>query len=113
MYKNIKKVVSDTLTVSKIVRTNNKKRVIFLSVFLSQAIAGADILIILFFTKILSNSYIPDNISIVDQILKYESFLPFLIVFRYSFQYLQSVYFKVNGVESSKQFKILLTIRSF
>jgi len=113
MYKNLKKVISDTLTVSKIVRTNNKKRVILLSVFLSQAIAGADIIIILFFTKILSNSYIPANIFIIDQILEYENFLPLLIVFRYSFQYLQSTTLKSMELRVQNNLKSFLLSEVF
>ena len=74
MYKNNKSCFDNELFHH---RTNKQKESNFLSVFLSQAITGADILIILFFTKILSNSYISDNILIVDQILNMKAFYHF------------------------------------
>lgn len=105
MIYKIKKIIEDIFVVSKITQTKNKKIKIFLSVLLSQLIAFSDISIILFFTKIFSpNTLISEKLSILNSFFELEIFLPFLIVFRYYFQYQQTVILK--QLENSVQFNL-------
>lgn len=89
--KKLKKIVKDTLHVSKLTKTRNKKIIIFTSVFLSQAIAYLDIIIILFFTSLLTNELdIPEVLDRFLFLFDFDSLLPILIVFRYIFTYSQA-----------------------
>ena len=89
--KKLKKIVKDTLHVSKLTKTRNKKIIIFTSVFLSQAIAYLDIIIILFFTSLLTNELdIPEVLNRFLFLFDFDSLLPILIVFRYIFTYSQA-----------------------
>lgn len=105
MIKNIKKIVSDILYVSKITKTSRKKITIIFSVILSQMIAFSDILIILFFTSLFTNEpVLPTKFSIFEFIFGIKLLLPLLIVFRYYFQYLQTVILK--NLEHSVQWNL-------
>jgi len=71
MYSKIKVVIRDTLFVSKVTKTNKKKITILYSVFLSQLIAFSDILIILLFTKLFSNTNVlPEILEALKYYLK-------------------------------------------
>lgn len=109
MIKNIKQIVKDTLYVSKITKTNNKKLIILLAVFLSQFIALSDILIILLFTNLLSSetvipSFISNNLSLLES----SFFLPLLILLRYIFQYLQNTTLKKMEFSVQNNLKVHL-----
>jgi len=93
--KKIIQVYKDTLYISKLTNVKRKKTIISLSVVLSQAIALADILVILLFTNILTgDSNILNNLNFLTTILELKIFLPLLILIRYSAQYFQSVLIK-------------------
>lgn len=95
MLKNLKTIISDTLYVSKLVRTNNKKLIIIFSVALSQLIAYSDILIILFFTSIFTDTPVfPDSLDFLNDLFQFNLLLPIVILIRYFFQYQQSVILK-------------------
>ena len=95
MVKNLKKIFSDILYVSKITKTQKKKFIIIFSVFLTQLIAFSDIAIILFFTTILSDiSVLPKEMESLNFFFEINILLPTIILFRYYVQYLQSVTIK-------------------
>jgi len=95
MLKNLKTIISDTLYVSKLVKTNNKKLIIIFSVALSQLIAYSDILIILFFTSIFTDTPVfPDSLDFLNDLFQFNLLLPIVILVRYFFQYQQSVILK-------------------
>ena len=91
MFKKIKKIINDTLYVSKITRTGRKKITILTAVVFSQLIAFVDILIILVFTFLLTGAFeTSDNLKFLEKVMDYTSILPLVIILRYTFQYLQS-----------------------
>lgn len=91
MFKNFKKIIDDTLYVSKITRTGRKKITILTAVVLSQLIAYIDILIILTFTYLLTGVFeTSENLKFLEKIMDYTQLLPLVIVLRYAFQYFQS-----------------------
>lgn len=95
MLKNLNKIIQDILFVSKITNTNRKKLTIFISVALSQLIAFSDIAIILFFTNLLSSeTVVSEKIGFINILFEINFLLPLLIVFRYFFQYQQTVILK-------------------
>ena len=95
MYSKIKVVIRDTLFVSKVTKTDKKKITILYSVFLSQLIAFSDILIILLFTKLFSNTNVlPEILEAFEILFEIKILLPLTIVLRYFIQYLQSIILK-------------------
>ena len=77
MLKNLRTIINDTLYVSKLVRTNNKKLIIIFSVALSQLIAYSDILIILFFTSIFTDTPVfPDSLDFLNDLFQFNLLLP-------------------------------------
>ena len=95
MINKIKQIVSDTLYVSKVTKTSRKKIIILFSVFLSQMLAYVDILIILLFTKLLTNTFVlPEGLKFFESLFEIKILLPFTVISRYLFQYLQNVVLK-------------------
>ena len=95
MISKYKKIIKDTLFVSKITKTNNKKLLILFSVSLSQLIALTDILIILFFTYIFTPTESPQIWIIqLEPFFKFKLLLPLIIILRYLFQYSQNITLK-------------------
>ena len=89
--KKIRKIAIDTLKVSKLTKTRNKKNIIFISVLLSQAIAYLDIIVILFFTSLLTNNLdFPEVFNRFLYLFDQDFLLPIFIVFRYIFTYSQA-----------------------
>ena len=100
MVNNLRQIVTDILYVSKIIKTNNKKVIIGLSVFLTQLIAFSDIGIILFFTSIFSETAVlPEELEFLYFLFEIKILLPMIIAFRYYLQYLQSVTIKKLELE--------------
>ena len=107
---NLKKFFKDTIYVSRVTKTNNKKSLIFIAVILSQLSAGSDILIILFFSFLIS-----DNLSTSDFLEPYVEilfsipiFLPILIFLRYLFNYSQIMILKNLELNVQKNLKVHL-----
>lgn len=95
MIENLKKIISGILHVSKITKTNKKKITILISVLLTQIIAFSDIIIILFFTSIFSDtSVLPEILKNYKFVFEVKILLPTIITIRYYIQYLQSVILK-------------------
>ena len=87
MLVNIKTFYRDIIKVSKLTRTKNKKiKILFLSIILNLQILF-EILIILYFSKFFGQTIGLDN-SILLSVLEKDYLLPFFILFRYAFNYL-------------------------
>ena len=109
MYTNLKNTISDILYVSKITQTKNKKLVIIFSVVLSQMIAYSDIAIIMFFTSLFSETnLLPETLSRYEYLFDLKLILPTIILFRYYFQYLQSIILKKLEFDIQKNLKLYL-----
>ena len=79
--RQFKKIFKEVQIVSKKTKVGKKKVRIFLSVLLSNLGVLADILIILFFTKLLVGEI--TDIQVINQIIENIYFLPLLIIFRF------------------------------
>lgn len=104
------KIVKDTLYVSKITKTNNKKLLIILAVFLSQLSAISDIGIILFFTYIITENITtnPAISPLITNIFSKSYYLPLLILSRYAFNYFQMMIIKNLELNVQKNLKVHL-----
>lgn len=107
---NFKKFFKDTIYVSRVTKTNNKKLLIIIAVILTQFSALADILIILFFTYIITETVsINANLaSILEVIFSKTYVLPIIIFFRYLLNYLQIMIIKNLELNVQKNLKIHL-----
>tara|TARA_B100000029_G_scaffold386982_1_gene382910 strand:+ start:1938 stop:3563 length:1626 start_codon:yes stop_codon:yes gene_type:complete len=113
--KKLNKFIKDSLYVSKVTKTSNKKLLILCAVGLSQLSAVADISIILFFTYIIT-----DNISANETLLPIFEFLfskpillPIFIVLRFSFNYFQIMIIKNLELNVQKNLKVHLLSEVF
>ena len=113
MFKKGKVIVRDVLFVSKITQVNNKKRTIFGAVLLAQLSALTDIAIIIFFSILITGDfpYILTNFSEQFETIKY--LIPFLVICRFSFHYLQSVILKTLELNVNKNIKTYLLSEIF
>ena len=107
MIKKLKIMYRDILYVSKITDTRNKKIRILLTVVLSNFVAAVDIGLILIFSAVITNEFQSDNIlsSIVDIFLEYRFLIPFLVVARFVFVYIQSINLKMLELEIGRKLK--------
>ena len=106
MFKKLKKVFQDTLIVSKVTNTENKKLIIFLAVSMAQLIALLDIIIILFFTYLITGTLsVPTVLYKFKYLFDLEILLPILIILRYSFQYFQSMILRNMELNVNKNLK--------
>tara|TARA_B100000902_G_scaffold400025_1_gene474714 strand:+ start:6977 stop:8599 length:1623 start_codon:yes stop_codon:yes gene_type:complete len=107
MIKKLKIMYRDVLYISKITDTRNKKIRILLTVVLSNFVAAVDIGLILIFSAVITNEFQSDNILsfIVDIFLKYRFLIPFLVVARFVFVYIQSINLKMLELEIGRKLK--------
>ena len=107
---NIKKIIKDTLYVSKITKTNNKKLIILSAVILSQLSAIADIIIILFFTFIITGQLMTNDLllPILESLFSIKIILPTTIFLRYLFNYSQMMIIKNLELNVQKNLKVHL-----
>lgn len=107
MIKKLKIMYRDVLYISKITDTRNKKIRILLTVVLSNFVAAVDIGLILIFSAVITNEFQTDNILsfIVDIFLKYRFLIPFLVIARFVFVYIQSINFKMLELEIGRKLK--------
>ena len=108
--RQIKKIISDVLYVSRITKINNKKILTILSVLFSQLTAYTDIAIISIFSAIIANQ--TTNIDLINKfliIILANKFLilPF-VVLRYIFQYLQKTIIYKLEHRVNKNLKVYL-----
>ena len=107
MIKKLKIMYRDVLYISKITDTRNKKIRILLTVVLSNFVAAVDIGLILIFSAVITNEFQSDNMLsfIVDIFLKYRFLIPFLVVARFVFVYIQSLNLKMLELEIGRKLK--------
>jgi len=107
MIKKLKIMYRDVLYISKITDTRNKKIRILLTVVLSNFVAAVDIGLILIFSAVITNEFQTDNILsfIVDIFLKYRFLIPFLVIARFVFVYIQSINLKMLELEIGRKLK--------
>ncbi len=110
-----RKIVDDVVYVSRITRTNNKKLIIFSAVILAQLTALADILLILFFSAIITGSFDQDNIFrlIIDFVIDNKIILPLVVIIRFSTIYLQSIILKKLELDVQENLKVFLLTEVF
>lgn len=106
----IKKFIRDTLYVSRVTNTNNKKLSILAAVLLSQLSALSDIMIILFFTflitkNISANEYL---LPFFENLFSFSLLLPVIVFLRYCFNYFQIMILKNLELEVQKNLKVHL-----
>ena len=107
---SFKKLYKDVLYVSKVTQTNNKKLIIFVAVILAQLTAFSDILLILFFTSIITGEINVGNVfePIVQFVQDYKFFLPIVVLSRFSFIYYQSITLKQLELNVQENLKVYL-----
>lgn len=113
--KKIKLFIKDVLYVSKVTNTSKKKILIFIAVLLSQFSAIADISIILFFSYVITEN-ISSNTMLYPYFITIFSkpiLLPLIIIFRYSFNYMQLMIIKKLELNVQRNLKVHLLSEIF
>jgi len=110
MISKLKAAYKDIMFVSKVTNTKNKKIRILLTIVLANAVAAADILLIIIFTSIITDKIESDNIldSIVSIFLNDKFLIPLLVVIRFIFVYAQSINMKDLEFTINRNLKVLL-----
>ena len=105
-----KKLYRDILYVSKITNVRNKKAVIFSAVLLANLTAIADILLILFFTSLITGRVNVGNIftPVIEFIQNYSFMLPIIVLLRFTFIYTQSIALKKLELDVQENLKVYL-----
>ena len=103
-----KKIVKDILYLSKITKTKNKKILIVFSVALSQLTALSDILLIAIFSALIVNQFTTIEIvnNFLNLVIDYKFLIIFIIIAKYTFQYLQGMILKKIELNVNKNLKI-------
>lgn len=111
----LKKIISDTLYVSKVTKTKYKTVLLFGSVILSQLIAFIDIGIIAILSNLITNQF--TSIEIINKILIYVSnnrFILLILVFlKFLFQYFQNMMLKRIEIAVNKNLKTYILNQIF
>lgn len=94
--KNLLKIINDVFFVSKLTKINNKKKLIIVSVLLSQIAVIADVLIIIIFSSLIVNQ--TSEITLLQNILtiifKNKILIFVIVLIRYISQYYQNLILK-------------------
>ena len=90
MINKLRVFFDDLIKVSRITKTKNKKKTIFLLAIISNALVFFDILIILYFSKIFSQEIQFSN-KIITYFLENLYYLPIAVLLRFLFIYLEKV----------------------
>ncbi len=116
MIKKIQSIFSKVLYVSKLTKVKNKKYGIAASVMLSNLAVGMDVLIIVLFASILNNEIYYENETIVsffDFMISNVYLLPFLVVFRFSFLFIERLNIEDLSLKVNESLKNYLLTLSF
>ena len=116
MIKKIQSIFSKVLYVSKLTKVKNKKYRIAASVMLSNLAVGMDVLIIVLFASILNNEIYYENETIVsffDFMISNVYLLPFLVVFRFSFLFIERLNIEDLSLKVNESLKNYLLTLSF
>jgi len=110
MINKIRSAYKDVMFVSKITNTKNKKLRISLTIILANGVAAVDILLILVFTSIITNSVQSGNILgfVLEIFLRFKFLIPILVIFRFIFVYIQSINMKDLEFTINRNLKVLL-----
>jgi ABC-type bacteriocin/lantibiotic exporter with double-glycine peptidase domain len=110
MINKIRSAYKDVMFVSKITNTKNKKLRISLTIILANGVAAVDILLILVFTSIITNSVQSGNILgfVLETFLRFKFLIPILVIFRFIFVYIQSINMKDLEFTINRNLKVLL-----
>lgn len=110
----LKKIIKDILYISKLTKTNNKKLTIIFSVFLAQALAALDILIILNFSYILTNTFsISESLNFVVALFEVKAFLPLIVILRLICSVSQNLILKKLELTIQQNLKIYFLNQAF
>ncbi len=106
--KKIKSILKDVLYVSKLTKIKKKKLRILISAIISNGISLADILIILSFSQILTDSEVISN-EYLDIVVSNPIFIPFIVVIRYILNFLgkYNIYSLTKDIERSLKVYLL------
>jgi len=107
MINKSKKLIKDILFVSKITNVTGKKRTILGAVLFSQISALTDIMIILFFSILITGEYPTFLIPYINLFDILKIFIPVIVVLRFLFQYLQGIILK------KLELKVTLNMRTY
>ena len=106
--KKIKSILKDVLYVSKLTKIKKKKLRILISAIISNGISLADILIILSFSQILTDSEVISN-EYLDIVVSNPIFIPFIVIIRYILNFLgkYNIYSLTKDIERSLKVYLL------
>jgi ABC-type bacteriocin/lantibiotic exporter with double-glycine peptidase domain len=105
----IKKILSDVYYTSKITSVGNKKLILFTVVVLSQLTAFSDVALIVIFSSVITGS-VEGGIteSLVLFFLDNPYLIPFVVISRFSFTYIQSMTMKKLEMRVTRNIKVYL-----
>jgi len=110
----LKKIIKDILYISKLTKTNNKKLTIIFSVFLAQALAALDILIILNFSYLLTKTFsISESLNFVVSFFEVKAFLPLIVILRLMCSVFQNLILKKLELTIQQNLKIYFLNQAF
>ena len=104
MIRNLKSLFKDIIYISRLSKVQNKKARILLSIFLANLTVGFDLLIIVVFSRILSDNSNSQNIYL-DFFLNNLYLLPFVIVFRFISIYIEKTNIQLLVLELMESLK--------
>jgi len=104
MNRNVKSLFKDIIYISRLSKVQNKKVRILLSIFLANLTVGFDLLIIVVFSRILSDNSNSQNIYL-DFFLNNLYLLPFVIVFRFISIYIEKTNIQLLVLELMESLK--------
>ena len=112
--KLFKKILNDVYFASKITNVGNKKLILFTVVVLSQLTAVSDVALIVIFAAVITGSYEEGVIApLVTFFMEYTILIPFVVVARFVFTYMQSMTMKKLELRVTRNIKVYLLKKRF
>ena len=107
--KLLKEILNDVYFASKITSVGNKKLILFTVVVLSQLTAVSDVALIVIFAAVITGSYEEGIIApLVTFFMEYTLLIPFVVVARFVFTYMQSMTMKKLELRVTRNIKVYL-----
>ena len=107
--KLLKEILNDVYFASKITNVGNKKLILFTVVVLSQLTAVSDVALIVIFAAVITGSYEEGVIApLVTFFMEYTILIPFVVVARFVFTYMQSMTMKKLELRVTRNIKVYL-----
>ncbi len=107
MLSKTRTLIKDILFVSKITNVQKKKRTIFFAVLLAQISAITDIIIIIFFSILITDDFPTYLVQYENLFENFKFFIPPIVILRFLFQYLQ------GSILKELELNISLNLRSY